>query len=63
MSYGVLLSKLEQYGVTGIVLDWFRSYLNDRRRRILLSKPLFSVRFEAEGSVEFLKILSWASHC
>jgi len=32
----VLFSKLEIHRVTGIVLNWFRSYLHDRRQRVTL---------------------------
>lgn len=32
----VLLSKLVHYRVMGIILSWFRSYLNDRRQRVHL---------------------------
>ena len=34
-SHEVLLSKLEHYGVIGIVLNWL-SYLNDKRQRVSL---------------------------
>jgi len=36
VSHEVLLSELELHRVTGIVLNWFRSYLHDRRQRVSL---------------------------
>jgi len=36
VSHEVLLSKLEDYGVMGIVLNCFRSYINDKRQRVSL---------------------------
>ena len=32
-----LLFKLEQYGITGCILKWFRSYLNGRSQRVFLN--------------------------
>jgi len=31
-----MLSKLVHYRVMGIIFNWFRSYLNDRRQRVYL---------------------------
>ena len=31
-----LLYKLEAAGITGEVLNWFKSYLSDRRQRVIL---------------------------
>ena len=32
----MLLNKLEQYGISGSLLQWFRSYLNDRYQLVAL---------------------------
>lgn len=37
-----LLSKLEAYGVTGYLLQWFKSYLEDRRLKVRFSGKLSS---------------------
>ncbi|XP_076300562.1 uncharacterized protein LOC143218884 [Lasioglossum baleicum] len=35
---GRLLEKLYQYGITGTVLEWFRSYLKDRTQQVRLNE-------------------------
>ena len=39
LNHDLLLQKMEKYGIRGITLEWFRSYLHDRRIR-LKCKPM-----------------------
>ena len=36
IDHGLLLRKLEMYGVRDGKLTWFRNYLNDRRQRVIV---------------------------
>ena len=36
VNYNVLLKKLELYGIRGIVLKWFSSYLSNRKQYTVL---------------------------
>ena len=43
VSHNILLKKLELYGLKGVTLDWFSSYLSDRQQQCVVegcvSKP------------------------
>ena len=34
VNHNILLMKLEYYGITGTTLDWFKSYLSDRKQYV-----------------------------
>ena len=36
VNYEILTSKLEYYGVRGCILNWFKSYLLDRKQRVYI---------------------------
>ena len=42
MSHNKLLHKLQKYGITGNILQWFSSYLNNRKQRVKLSNTFSS---------------------
>ena len=54
LDHDLLLHKMERYGLRGVVLDWFRSYLQDRKLRVKC-KPTSSGKTEtsAEFSIEY----------
>ena len=45
VNHEILLKKLEHYGFRGVVNNWFRSYLTDRRQKVVING------FESESSI------------
>ena len=37
VNHEILFKKLEHYGFRGVINDWFRSYLNDRKQKVVIN--------------------------
>ena len=37
INHGILLYKLNYYGFRGVVNDWFRSYLHERKQKVCIN--------------------------
>ena len=53
MDHDILLSKLEYYGKTGPVQEWFRSYLNGRMQTFIVNSCIDkNIQTSVEGVLE-----------
>ena len=53
VSHNKLLHKLQKYGITGNILQWFSSYLNNRKQRVKLSNTFPAMLMSLPG---YLKV-------
>ena len=44
LNHDILLNKLEHYGVRGITLDWFKSYIQNRQQYVFFNGTSSSLR-------------------
>ena len=44
VSHPILLTKLEHYGIRGSALEWFRSYLKDRKQYVYFNGHSSKIR-------------------
>ncbi len=59
IDHGILLRKLELYGITGSALALIRSYLSDRNQKCQLGDRISTVRYVTYGIPQ--GVYSWAS--
>jgi hypothetical protein len=45
VNHEILLAKLHFYGIQGLMADWFRSYLTNRRQKVEIRSPSSTQNF------------------
>jgi len=65
VSHEILLPKLRFYGVRGVILQWLKSYLNNRKKRVDLevTKHMVTLLVGKLLSVAFRMVLYWVPCC
>ena len=53
LSHNILYMKLEKYGIIGIVLEWYKSYLTNRSLRVKCNTPSDSVCYSDPKQIEY----------
>ena len=56
VNHEILLTKLEHYGIRGVINSWFRSYLSDRRQSIEIDKCISETETTVCG---VLRLCTW----
>ena len=49
VNHNILIKKLEHYGVRGILLEWFKSYLNERKQFVFMNGESSDIKYMACG--------------
>ena len=62
VDHAVLLAKMQQYGITGKVLDWVESFLSNRQQ-IVVVEGCKSLPAAQMSKVESLKEQCWDRFC
>ena len=61
VSHSILLKKLDHYGIRGIPLQWFESYLSNRKQYVSVNGHTSEELFVTHGV--YLKGQSWGHSC
>ena len=49
VNHNILIKKLEHYGVRGILLEWFKSYLNERKQFVFMNGESSDLKYISCG--------------
>ena len=53
LDHNLLLCKMERYGIRGITLEWFKSYLSDRSLIAKVTNQTNTVHYSTQQSISY----------